>query len=597
VVTPVRLVRQGALRTGPDGEYPVKEGKLLKDEGGGSFVAKPAHEGEAAFCVVDFGRELVASPGLETEGGAGTTVELSYAEHDGPGAWTQAPGPFKGDRYTCRDGLQEWRTRELRGFRYMRLAFRGLVVPLWFRLTAGEGKARTAGVARFRCSDRTLNNIWMLCRRTLELCSLDTFVDSPGDQALVATDFRVEALAHYVTQTDDSLPRRGLRMLARTIGEDGCMDGTWPPLPEARGDENGLLWVMSLGDWLAWRGDEGLVDELHPALRLVMDWYAKRRGQDGLLRYPQARVHVEREGPQGDELVRECDGASSILNAFYAAALDSAAALAVAAGADAEAGAWSSRAAAVRGALSEALWRQSEGAFADCLRSDGELAGLSQQANLLVLRWGAPPEDKFAAALGSVRRQDDVRDPSWTRVGTPGFMEHYFAVLAARGMTEAALRILRERWGELLRNGATCARENWETGPGRSLCQGAGAHPLYFLATEVLGVKPTAPGAAKLRISPFTGFLRSAEGVVTTPKGQVEVSWKRGDGLAMEIRVPEGVEAVAELPLTGVRSPSLKRNGKTVWREGGAASEGVTVSKEKVAVALRPGKTESLEVR
>ncbi|MFD0717334.1 alpha-L-rhamnosidase C-terminal domain-containing protein [Paenibacillus sp. GCM10027626] len=82
----------------------------------------------------------------------------------------------------------------------------------------------------------------------------------------------------------------------------------------------------------------------------------------------------------------------------------------------------------------------------------------------------------------------------------------------------------------MLFQGATCF---WETNDGAnafgragSLCHGWSATPLYFYYSFLLGVRPLEPGFRAFQVAPVPGGFHQASGVVPTPRGPIEVSWK-----------------------------------------------------------------------
>jgi alpha-L-rhamnosidase len=62
----------------------------------------------------------------------------------------------------------------------------------------------------------------------------------------------------------------------------------------------------------------------------------------------------------------------------------------------------------------------------------------------------------------------------------------------------------------------------------------------------VLGIRPAAPGFAKVRITPDLGDLEWAEGTYPTPKGIIKVRHERqADGtIKSDITLPPGIESV-----------------------------------------------------
>jgi hypothetical protein len=70
----------------------------------------------------------------------------------------------------------------------------------------------------------------------------------------------------------------------------------------------------------------------------------------------------------------------------------------------------------------------------------------------------------------------------------------------------------------------------------------------------VLGVEPVSAGWKKLRIAPQVGSLKHAKGMVPTPLGPVQVSWKITDlSFELECTIPEGSQATVRLPYATAR--------------------------------------------
>lgn len=99
-----------------------------------------------------------------------------------------------------------------------------------------------------------------------------------------------------------------------------------------------------------------------------------------------------------------------------------------------------------------------------------------------------------------------------------------------------------EIWREMVKNHMTTCAES-DSYP-RSECHAWGALALYELPSVILGVRPAAPGYAKVKIAPVPGYLTWAKGEAVTPKGMVAVAWKKdGDQLQVEYQLPEGLVA------------------------------------------------------
>ena len=77
--------------------------------------------------------------------------------------------------------------------------------------------------------------------------------------------------------------------------------------------------------------------------------------------------------------------------------------------------------------------------------------------------------------------------------------------------------------------------------PTRSDCHAWSASPVYEFLATVCGVEPTSPGFSTVRIEPFLGPLRKAEGMVPHPRGEIHVAFSRDDErLSARVKLPPG---------------------------------------------------------
>jgi alpha-L-rhamnosidase len=81
------------------------------------------------------------------------------------------------------------------------------------------------------------------------------------------------------------------------------------------------------------------------------------------------------------------------------------------------------------------------------------------------------------------------------------------------------------------------------------------------LMTRIGGIRPAAPGFAKIEIRPtFPNALDWAEASRETPHGRVAVAWKRINGsITLDVTVPPFTPAVLHLPSEPARPLSSGR--------------------------------------
>lgn len=145
--------------------------------------------------------------------------------------------------------------------------------------------------------------------------------------------------------------------------------------------------------------------------------------------------------------------------------------------------------------------------------------------------------------------------------------------LAKTGDTAAALDIIRNYWGAMLKLGATTFWEDFDidwlenaapideivpegkidvhgdygkfcyTNFRHSLSHGWASGPAPFMSEHILGIKVVEPGCSKIKIEPHLGNLKWAKGTYPTPYGILTVEHKYENGkITTHIDAPEGVE-------------------------------------------------------
>jgi hypothetical protein len=128
------------------------------------------------------------------------------------------------------------------------------------------------------------------------------------------------------------------------------------------------------------------------------------------------------------------------------------------------------------------------------------------------------------------------------------------------GAEARALEYLELKWGRLAeREGATWG----EKGPGGEVLPG----PEYYLGSQVIGIRPGAPGYQVLEVRPPALALGRVRGRVRTGRGGVEVEWQQTQGrfwLALTLK-GEG-DTRLWLPRLGRQFPMVGLNGETLWR-------------------------------
>lgn len=192
-------------------------------------------------------------------------------------------------------------------------------------------------------------------------------------------------------------------------------------------------------------------------------------------------------------------------------------------------------------------------------------------------------KNKQIAAMMSISNITDSQKTSemLKKDGAKGLSTFWrFYVLKALAKTndmDAALDIIRNYWGLMLKFGATTFWEDfdieWTKNAGRideivpkgksdihadfgrfcykqlrhSLCHGWASGPTPFLSKYVLGIECKEPGFKSVRIKPNLGNLLWMEGTYPTPRGIISVRHEKKDGKILSlINAPDDIKVITE---------------------------------------------------
>ena len=85
--------------------------------------------------------------------------------------------------------------------------------------------------------------------------------------------------------------------------------------------------------------------------------------------------------------------------------------------------------------------------------------------------------------------------------------------------------------------------EQENTGASKSHIHSSGCGLAFTLSRHLLGVYPAKPGFEECRIAPKLGHLEWAKGSYPSPKGDIQVDWRAGDGaFTMNVDLPANMK-------------------------------------------------------
>jgi hypothetical protein len=520
------------------------------------------------------GELTTAYPCLDTAGGAGAELRLTYAEAlrlpwDFPGAvllgrpqplanlashyadestgWTfDRRGKITGwsDRWepagrAAAEGGERFEPLHWRTFRYVGLRVSTGAEALQIR---GIGHRFTAYPYEFKgafaCSDPRLDRIWQVALRTMQLCSHETFEDCPYyEQMQYAGDTMITSKIAMLAAGDYRLTRQALHHFDWSRLPEGLTQSRYPSRLVQVIPSWSLHWITNLRDYTYCSGDLATAEELMPGVRAVLAWFERHADADGLpARLPFWNITDWCPWwPRG--VVPGADaGPTCIISAQYIGALDEAADLCRRLGRAPEADALTVTADGLRRALHARFWSDDESLYYD--RPGGP--EVSQYGNAWAIVCGAASRRERERMLSRFPHDAKLAPGSffWWHAG--------FRAMAMAGVYDRMPKFLGP-WHEMVEQGlSTFVEENsyW-----RSLCHAWSAHPAIEFLTRVLGVTPRSPGFATIDIVPQRCGLAHARGVVCTPRGTVTVDWRVESGrFVLAVEAPRATPVHVRLP-------------------------------------------------
>ena len=534
--TPQRLARvRRATGVSPDDAFV---------RGSGDLVIPPR---TTATVLLDQSHTTNAYVVLETSGGTGSMVRLTYAE-----ALIDAKGQ-KGNRDEI-DGRTMRGVRDVflpgggarhrfqslywRSFRYIQMDVTTMDEPLRVHDLHGIFTAYPfVERARFASDLPWLTDMWRMNWNGARIGAFETYMDTPYyEQLQYVGDTRVQGLISLYMSGDDRLVRQAIEHFDLSRIPEGITASRYPSELTQIIPPFSLIYVAMVHDYFLHRDDPAFVRQRLAGVRGILDWYARYMDATGMLGPMPYWNYVDWTAPWRSGVPPGADdGHSTTITLLYAYALQRAAELEEGVGMAGSGTAYRARADSLRAAVRARAWDSARGLFQDAPGT----AVYSQQTNVLAVLADAIPA---AAQRGVMERvlADTTLTPS----------SYYFSFYVLEALRKAGLgdRYIERLapWQAMLRLGLTSTPENPE--PTRTDSHAWAAHPNYGLLATVLGVRPLSPGFRTVRIAPALGPLRRAEGRVPHPLGDIDVQLVREgkQGLHADVTLPRGLSGVLE---------------------------------------------------
>lgn len=510
---------------------------VVKELGGGGYF-------------YDFGTEIVGHTVVQVQGEAGQTLIVRHGEeldeHARVRYKLRANLTYE-EKPVLSGGPDTIAFYDYRAFRYIEILDSPVPPVVWVEVRHHPFDARAS---QFRVADPSLENIFALCKNSVQMGSQGGFVDCPSrEKGQYLGDAVITSRSHLWLTGDPSLTRKALYdfYLSCQI-HPGIMGVAHGHFMQEIADFP-LQYPLLLEHYFEYTGDvamlQAMVDHVLPGL---FDYYGGFVARSGLiegLNKPEKWLLVDWPGNlrDGYDYDYSSTRANTVLNAFYYGALRCAARLERALGRDGQA--YDAKAEQVSSGFATYLANPETGLYVDAPGS----VHSSLHANAIPLAFGLTAGVDPARMLALIQSKGLNCSP---------YIASYVIEACFRaGASDLGYALITNDtdhgWKEMLRQGATTATEVWspEQKKNMSWCHPWSSSPIYLIAQYVMGLSPAVPGWATVRFAPQPiENLPEMSLTVPHPQGSMTVSYspKHGyvlsvpDGVTVDLEAAEGVK-------------------------------------------------------
>jgi alpha-L-rhamnosidase len=429
------------------------------------------------------------------------------------------------------------------GFKYFTVIVRNSTRPLSISLKIRKVEYPFTMNGKFRCSDKLVNDIFDICRRTQQICSLDAYVDTPWrEQAQWWGDARVQAKNTFYLDGDSELFKRGIRSIAGQSTDQGLTFGHAPTvgynciLPDFS-----ITWIITLWDYYWQTGDISLFKEQYDRVKKILKYFDSRKvkcSKTGLIKYD------ERFWYFGDWADIYRGYIPTLLNLWYALALKTLAYMTDFAGMKKDCIKFRELFTKHKVSLKKYLYDDKLKCYCGGLDEDlNQAKPFSIHDQVMAMSLNLLSNEKMILKDWILPY---LKDKKIDAAAPSAFWSAYLLGKAGKsGYAKETLDFIKKKWAPMLETGTTWETFAWSEKEIFSASHAWSAHPAYHFTNILTGIWQIAPAweIIEFRPSLMDGYEYS-ESTIPSPKGEIFAAWKKTtDTCSCTLRIPDGVTA------------------------------------------------------
>ena len=489
--------------------------------------------------IYDMGEMQLGRIFVEGNFANGTIIDIGFSEElNGKGT----PWLYKryqvgaGHRFTASEEISRYETFKPYGARYLQINILNSDVEVSIEKV---GMVRQVypfkTVGSFKSSDPLLNKIWEAGWTTLQLCSEDSYTDTPfRERGLYAGDFLPESYVTMAVSGDTRLMKQSLNVFQDMYAKE---------MHESKGNIHAdfpLITLLAMDGYVKYTDDWSIVEKDYKNYKSLLNSYTSNKTKEGL--YKSGDVFIEKL-----DIIKH-DVTITAQQALIVKSLNTLNAWAIKLNKPEDAKMFKAKADELTKNINDVLWDNEANMFWYGIKNDTLVKSHKLVSSVWPALYNVVDDSRKEEIIESViSKLDNVINEGKLDEITPYGSFYLFPLLYQSGNAEIAEAFMKKHWGPMALHSGT----SWEYfglhDDGTS-SHAWSASPTYYLSSEVLGVNL---GFYKkldrnvIEIEPQSATVSWAEGSVSHPLGKVDVSWKViGNKLALTYKAPEGAKVV-----------------------------------------------------
>ncbi|MEP2239525.1 MAG: hypothetical protein ABJI22_14255 [Maribacter sp.] len=390
-------------------------------------------------------------------------------------------------------------------------------------------------IAKFSTDDKMYNDIFDICKRTIDICTQDYFLsDAYYETMQYVGDTKIQALIWEALSGNAEHTKNAIRQFDHSRDSDGNILGAYPLRSTFIYPTYSLVWVDMIADYYNSSNDKEFVETYKDGIINTLAGFEKNMNDLNLVNKTPYRYFVDwYTGPNnGSGTATKNDGLNSaVVSLHYVHALQNASYLFDIIGDKQTAIKYKTRAQEIITSVYELCYDDERNLFAE--RPDKTI--YDQHTNIMAILTDAIPQNEQRALLNKILNEKDLLQATY-------YYRFYLFEAIKKVDAPELFDVAQQPWEQMINDHMTTTLERFESveKPTRSEVHPWSASPAYFYFNYLAGIQSVQNDFEEVQISPAFGKLNEMAGLLPTSKGNIEFELKKNKNkLSAEITIPQ----------------------------------------------------------